>query len=441
MPSPWYNPLALEPGLRAMAERLNDEFNKIAQAFAQLPAPSAIGVGQGQPNYTWFAWSDSADGTSNFSTASPGTRSYIGVAANRSVATPSQFPVDYVWTRIKGTAGSNAPQVILQYSADGANYWHVGYQAGDKYWRQSVDGGVTYSSASRLSAASLAELDSFANSKLSAAGSDIVMLKSRMSSAEASVIQEASTRASADAATAATLTVIQTTLNGHTTSITQYATSINGINAKYGVTIDVDGKITGIQLIGGGGQSDFIVKADRFAIESGTDKPFEVIGGVTYIKKAKIAAYAIDTARLENNATFSAGMFYADFAGFRRTPITYSVWLDVQDAFGTAAQFSITTGADGQQRTMIDAVLTLARDGGDDDNTSWRVIRSDGLVLPQTYTNVQIASGRRQYSFAFYDDVPAASQTYTYKLQFMALPSDGTPYFYNVSLRGVVFKK
>lgn len=445
MTSPWYNPRWLQAGSRALAEQVNAELTKIRQAFDLLPAPSAIGIGSGQPNYTWIAWADSADGTQNFSNVSAGNRAYIGTAVNKTVITPSAFPEDYVWVRVRGLDGGSGPQVILQYSVTGSGGWHSPYVAGDKYWRQSTDGGLSFSPGQRLSAATLAELDLAAANALAAAGEDIVALQSTVGSVSASVTAEASTRASADSALATQLTTVQTTVGTHTASITTQQTSINGLNAKYGVTIDVDGYITGYELNGTGTFGEAVFRVDKFKIVSPGNAavvPFEVTGGVTYIKSAVIGDLTIGTSKLADNATFASASFYSNFNGYHRATFTYNTWYDVEDAFGTKARIALTTGAgSATQRVIIDATLTLARDGGDDDNTSWRVMRSDNVVLPQTYTNVQIANGRRQVIFAFVDDSPAAATAYTYTLQYLGLPSDGHPYFHNVLLRGVVHKK
>lgn len=107
MTSLWYNPATIAPHTRAQAQRVNDEFAKIAAAFDQLPAPSAIGIGAGTPNYTHYAYADSADGSANFTTGASNGRSYVGVAANRASATPPGFNVDYVWSRLTGTNGTD----------------------------------------------------------------------------------------------------------------------------------------------------------------------------------------------------------------------------------------------------------------------------------------------------------------------------------------------
>lgn len=80
-------------------------------------------------------------------------------------------------------------------------------------------------------------------------------------------------------ATASSVTVLGTTVGQHTTSINTNTTSINGITGKYGVTIDSNGGLTGFELLGGGGASDFIVTANKFKIYSsnGALNPFSVI--------------------------------------------------------------------------------------------------------------------------------------------------------------------
>lgn len=96
---------------------------------------------------------------------------------------------------------------------------------------------------------------------------------------KALVATETQTRVDEDTALANQITTVSTTVGGHTTSIDAHTTSINGILGKYGITINAQGKVTGFQLIGGGGTSAFVVQADRFAIQTsaGDKTPFEVL--------------------------------------------------------------------------------------------------------------------------------------------------------------------
>ena len=59
----------------------------------------------GTPTYTWFAYADSADGLTNFTTGAPGTRTYLGIAANKTTATESTNAADYTWSKIQGPQG------------------------------------------------------------------------------------------------------------------------------------------------------------------------------------------------------------------------------------------------------------------------------------------------------------------------------------------------
>jgi len=102
----------------------------------------------------------------------------------------------------------------------------------------------------------------------------------------------------------------------NTTSITQAASSIDGIEAKYGVQIDNNGSISGYQLLSGVGGSAFNVRADQFAVFNSTgaggDNPFTVftssrnIGGVVYPAGTYIENAYIDNAAIVNGSITNA---------------------------------------------------------------------------------------------------------------------------------------
>ncbi len=58
----------------------------------------------GDPNYTWFAYADSSDGTVNFTTGVGGTRSWLGISSNHNTSVESTNPADYIWSKIQGAA-------------------------------------------------------------------------------------------------------------------------------------------------------------------------------------------------------------------------------------------------------------------------------------------------------------------------------------------------
>jgi len=100
--------------------------------------PGAPGA-DGQTLYTWVAYADSADGTVNFTTGNPGSRLYMGLAANKPTATEGTSPSDYVWARFRGEDGAQGLQGVQgQPGADGApTYIWVAYA-------DSADGTVNF---------------------------------------------------------------------------------------------------------------------------------------------------------------------------------------------------------------------------------------------------------------------------------------------------------
>lgn len=110
-----YNRTALEPFTRANADDVNNETAKIKAAMDQIEAmitslqEGGGAGGDGIARYTWIAFADSGDGTVNFS-HEPGNRAYLGLATNKLLQTPSDFPEDYTWALIRG---SDAPTLRL----------------------------------------------------------------------------------------------------------------------------------------------------------------------------------------------------------------------------------------------------------------------------------------------------------------------------------------
>lgn len=107
-PDSYYNPSALNPHTTAKADDVNREFEKIREAFNLLPEAATIPVGsEGTPRYIHIAFADSADGTANFTTGNQGARAYMGLQNNSTSDTPSAFPENYLWARIRGADGSD----------------------------------------------------------------------------------------------------------------------------------------------------------------------------------------------------------------------------------------------------------------------------------------------------------------------------------------------
>ncbi|MGL5964893.1 MAG: phage tail tip fiber protein, partial [Fusobacteriaceae bacterium] len=73
---------------------------------------------------------------------------------------------------------------------------------------------------------------------------------------------------------------------------------VGKVEAKWGVEMNVNGKISGVSLNNDGKRSDFSIVADRFSISDGsasqTIPPFEVVGGHTRIQSAFVNSLQSD---------------------------------------------------------------------------------------------------------------------------------------------------
>jgi len=123
--------------------------------------------------------------------------------------------------------------------------------------------------------------------------------------ANARITVEAVTRADADTVLAGLITTISTEVDGALATITEFAESVDGIMAQWGVQVNVGGVITGlIKLSADEDYSVVKIQADKFIIsnEAGTegDSPFEITGGITYIKEAVIPTLTVDKLLVAN---------------------------------------------------------------------------------------------------------------------------------------------
>lgn len=148
---------------------------------------------------------------------------------------------------------------------------------------------------------------------------------------KASVKNEETARVTADQALASQVSTVESKLGQDIAAVQQYATTeinkvdgkvdangnaINSINAKWGVQVNVNNKVTGIQLNNDGNSSSFSVQADRFTVSDGsntTAAPFEVVGTNTRIKSAYVQSLQSDTWDGANNGWAITRDGYAKF--------------------------------------------------------------------------------------------------------------------------------
>lgn len=111
----------------------------------------------------------------------------------------------------------------------------------------------------------------------------LTALAARVGSNEAAVVAANIARADADSALAASISTLTTTVAGNTASINTFAESINGLQARAGVRLDVNGRVTGWVLNNSGNQGSMDVVVDSFRIFAPgmavAQAPFEFSGG------------------------------------------------------------------------------------------------------------------------------------------------------------------
>ena len=121
----------------------------------------------------------------------------------------------------------------------------------------------------------------------------------------ASVTTEATARASADTALSSSVSTLSTTVGGHTATLSTHGSSIGGLEAKYGVTLDVNNYITGFSQNNSGTTGDFIVKADTFKVVMPGEvaiTPFAVTAGGVEINGDLVVNGTIQTNQIGANA-------------------------------------------------------------------------------------------------------------------------------------------
>ncbi|RDF63163.1 phage tail protein [Acinetobacter baumannii] len=100
----------------------------------------------------------------------------------------------------------------------------------------------------------------------SALGQRIDTVQAQFSSNLATVQSEVKTVSDAQGATAGKVDTIQSTVDGHTASIQTQQDAIDGISTQYTVKLDTGGYVAGFGLMNSGKSSNFIIRADMFAI-------------------------------------------------------------------------------------------------------------------------------------------------------------------------------
>lgn len=107
-------------------------------------------------------------------------------------------------------------------------------------------------------------------------------LSARMGTAEASIITNATAIATETSARATAISTLAATVGGYSSQITTLQSVQAGIQARYGVALDVNGFVSGFVQNNSGTVSDFTILANKFAIVTPGQSPvvpFSVVDG------------------------------------------------------------------------------------------------------------------------------------------------------------------
>jgi Phage T7 tail fibre protein. len=138
-------------------------------------------------------------------------------------------------------------------------------------------------------------------------------IDSSMGANSSAIANEVTARTSAVSAVASNLSALSATVGGHTGTINTLSSVqadhtgyITSLYATYGLTINIDGFVSGWRLHSNGTTGSMIVDVDSFALGrkvAGTNQfafPFQMIGTDVFIKSAHIQSASITNAHIQN---------------------------------------------------------------------------------------------------------------------------------------------
>lgn len=104
------------------------------------------------------------------------------------------------------------------------------------------------------------------NARIAAINAEIAAREAAVTTLTASISNEAIARANADGALASQISTLNTTVGSQSATLTQFASSISGLQNRWGVKFDNNGRVTGFALNGSNQEAnaDFVV--DRFRL-------------------------------------------------------------------------------------------------------------------------------------------------------------------------------
>lgn len=279
------------------------------------------------------------------------------------------------------------------------------------------------------------------------------------------VTTEQIARTSSFSALASSLNVVTTTLNGMTSTITTLSQSVNGVKAMYGVTLDVNGFITGFRQNNDGLTGSFDILATSFRVSMPGNVPVPVFGvdidgvfitGNVRVHGNLLVTGSVQTDAMPQNAISNSAFYRSSYAGQMQN-FTQNAWRDFStvtsggtpgsgggsDGGGsTPTTVSVILPCFAGGRSVITWNMSSVRSGGDNDRSEWRVVRRKAghadfylIGTPQ----ITMTSREDTRSWTWIDDNTPADGSWQYVLQVRRVAGSGT--VLEIVLLGQHFKR
>jgi hypothetical protein len=197
---------------------------------------------------------------------------------------------------------------------------------------------------------------------------------------DARITTEETARISGDSALASSITTLSTTVGSNTSTITTLASSVSGLQARYGVTLDVNGYVSGFSQNNSGTSSEFSILADKFKIASPGITPvavFSIVGSTVRINGNLIVDGSITSTQIGTGAVQTGNIQSGAVTG------TYSVSVDppVSPASGSSVDgATVSFTASGQKVTIIASCDSVRGGTSSTSVGKWTVIRRQSGV-------------------------------------------------------------
>jgi len=141
----------------------------------------------------------------------------------------------------------------------------------------------------------------------------ITTLSATIDDNAAAITAEQAARVDGDEAIASSVSTLTTRVNDAEATVTTFAESIDGLEARAGLRLDVNGRVTGFEAFNDGDEGDFLIYADRFAIISpdGSDviTPFEIDDGNVRIGGDLIVEGSVTSSTIADGAAGQVGIW------------------------------------------------------------------------------------------------------------------------------------